>query len=160
MKTLSITYACALLMSMQACNSQTNKAITPEHTKSGIAYNDSLNKPNVNVKVNKEFDEKGNLTRYDSSYSYSYIYRGGKASGNGNARPDGFMDMPSFDPFGTKGNVLTNDSLFRSLFFNDDFFKRQPELNQLFFDRLYPNMDSLRNSYFNWPVVKPKSKTI
>jgi len=29
-------------------------------------------KPDVRVKVNKEFDDKGNLTRYDSAYFYSW----------------------------------------------------------------------------------------
>jgi hypothetical protein len=160
MKTLSIIYAGALLMSMQACQSQTNKVIAPKEKKSSLTLQDSLNKPNYNVKVNKEFDEKGNLVRYDSTYSYSYIYKGGKAPEGGKPYPDNFFEMPSFGMFGSKDNVLTNDSLFRSLFFNDDFFKKQSELNQQFFDRLQPKMDSLRNSYFNFPMAKPKAKTI
>lgn len=160
MKTLSIVYACGLLMSMQACQSQTNKVIAPKEKKSGLALQDSLNKPNYNVKVNKEFDEKGNLIRYDSTYSYSYIYKGGEGPQGGKLFPNNLFEMPSYGMFGSKGNVLTNDSLFRSLFFNDDFFKKQSELNQLFFDRLYPKTDSLMNSPFNVPTAKPKAKTI
>lgn len=160
MKTLSIVYACALMISMQACKSQTNKTIAPKDLKNDIAWHDSLNKPNFKVKVNKEFDEKGNLTRYDSSYSYSYFYKGGKESEGRKFYPDNFFDMPSFDPFGSKSMMPDNDSLFRKLFFNDDLFKKQWELNQLFFDRLYPKMDSLRNGYLNYPALKQKAKTI
>ena len=33
-------------------------------------------KPDVKIKVNKEFDDKGNVTRYDSTYSYSWSSNG------------------------------------------------------------------------------------
>jgi hypothetical protein len=34
--------------------------------------NDTINKPDVHISVNKKTDEKGNITEYDSTYSYSY----------------------------------------------------------------------------------------
>jgi hypothetical protein len=33
-------------------------------------------KPDVKIKVNKEFDNKGNITRYDSTYSYTWSNNG------------------------------------------------------------------------------------
>ncbi|MFZ4399489.1 MAG: hypothetical protein ACOYO1_05595 [Bacteroidales bacterium] len=64
--------------------------------------------PKVDIKVNKKFDENGNLVQYDSTYSEVY------------ASPDANIQFFNFD----------NDSLFSQLkqkmnsnnFFNDDFF--------------------------------------
>lgn len=48
------------------------KPFIAEHAKF-INNNDSIaKKPNVDIKVNREYDENGNMIRYDSSYSYSY----------------------------------------------------------------------------------------
>jgi hypothetical protein len=33
---------------------------------------DSINNPDVHISVNKKTDEKGNITEYDSTYTYSY----------------------------------------------------------------------------------------
>ncbi len=42
--------------------------------KTGSNKLDTINKiePKTNIKVNKEYDENGNLIRYDSTYSYYY----------------------------------------------------------------------------------------
>jgi hypothetical protein len=37
---------------------------------------ESAIKPDENIQVNKEYDDQGNLTRYDSIYSYSYSSNG------------------------------------------------------------------------------------
>lgn len=54
----------------------------------------SFNKPKENIKVNKKYDENGNLIEYDSVYSYSYSYSGNDF----NINPDSLLRN-----FGFKG---------------------------------------------------------
>lgn len=88
---------------------------------------DSLktNQPKIDVKVNKKYDESGNLIQYDSSYSIIY-------------------NMPGND---FQFNNIENDSIFaelknrmkaNSLFNNDDFFNGFPEMN-------FQNMNAMEN---------------
>ncbi len=89
-----------------------------------FAQND--NKPKVDIKVNKEYDENGNIIRYDSTYTYFY-------SGNGEI-PDSISFNFNFpgnslfiDPFFDRGfNLpLTFDDFFgfdNKDFFDDSFF--------------------------------------
>lgn len=72
MKTLNYIL-CSFLLIMTSCNAQNKKddnnllsIITP-----GYSDKDSLSKPDVRFKVNKKYDEKGNIVSYDSTYSYS-----------------------------------------------------------------------------------------
>lgn len=58
------------------------------------------NKPKIDIKVNKQYDENGNIIGYDSTYSYSY-------SSNGNT-------------FNFGNNIMFNDSLFIDNFMNTD----------------------------------------
>lgn len=94
------------------------------------------NKPDVRVKVNKEFDDKGNLTRYDSTYSYSW-------SGSGQ------VPINADSIFGKSNGSLWfgNDSAFNhTFFFNDN------QLNEIlkFYSRqgLLPDNDSLESSRY------------
>ena len=51
-----------------------------EDTKEKVAHvNDTLNQPKVNIKVNKQYDDKGNLVRFDSTYSSFYSNKPGDA---------------------------------------------------------------------------------
>lgn len=81
------------------------------------------NKPHVEIKVNKEYDKKGNVIRYDSTYVYTYSNTGG----NIEQWPDSifFPKILGFD-FADVLNPLhfaPNDSTTSSLdLFNDPFF--------------------------------------
>ena len=66
MKTLAIILLA--FSTVFACNKPTAKQTT--------AVSDTAN-PKTSVTVNKKYDDKGNLIRYDSSYSYSYKSPGG-----------------------------------------------------------------------------------
>ena len=104
-------------------------------------------KPDENITVNKEYDEHGNLTRYDSIYSYSY------SSGN---KLNDSIKMQFQRHF-------NNHSFFNDSFF-DDFFKRDSTTglfnhDNFFFDgfmnqddeikSMMKRMDSIQQLFFN-----------
>ncbi len=113
-----------------------------------------VNKPKIQVKVNKVYDENGNIIRYDSTYSWSY------SSGNkkGQIDVDSLMQrfMPYFhehfpdalsrefsNPF-----FQSNDSSMMLDFFNNDHFFKQWQ-NQLFdFQKQIREMDSVKREFF------------
>jgi hypothetical protein len=126
------------LMSI-SCNGQKNE----------IKKNDSkdkqekiTNEPKGTWKVDKEFDENGNLIRYDSIYSWS---SDGKWNDLSTFNKDSLLNSfeskfyKHFSQFGDEGfqDIFTPDSLFGKHFFNDDFFKSD-------FGKDFMEMDKLR----------------
>jgi len=101
--------------------------------------------PDVDISVNKEYDENGNIIRYDSTYSYSY-------SGGSYAEFDSIMK--SMMPGQLHG--------FNDPFFSDDFmsgfpspFGGDPFFNNFFLtDSL---MQEMMNSFWNQRV--PNTRT-
>ena len=147
-----------IILSTSSCKGQSKKQLNPnmDENLSGI---DTIHKPKINFKVNKEFDSKGNLIRYDSSYSYTY--KGSSLAINDTLLPfNYFFDNHPKGLFDDSKTWHQNDSIFNKHFFEDDFFKKQDELNKLLFDRLYPKMDSLKHKYLNAPSVRFGNKTI
>ncbi len=111
------------------------------------------NRPKVNVKVNKVYDENGNLIRYDSVYEWSY------SSGSGNIQlnvhPDSLFKAfkPWFDEqidmnsLPVPGDFFSDSTMFKDFFNNKDFFEQWQ--NELFdFDRQLKMMDSLKRQFF------------
>ncbi|WP_347924712.1 hypothetical protein [Pontimicrobium sp. SW4] len=107
-----------------SCNGQSNKG-KKDNTKE--KQESIAEQPKGSWKVDKEFDENGNLIRYDSIYSWSSNNK--------------FNDLSSFDKdsllksfeskffrgfshFENQGfeDIFSKDSLFSKHFFNDDFF--------------------------------------
>lgn len=85
------------------------------------------NSPKEDIKVNREYDEKGNLIKFDSTYSYSF-------SSDTTLKDFNFKDFP--DPFGMSFNFF-NDSDFNQSFFKD--------FDPFMFHSLNPHQDSLIN---------------
>ncbi|MGE5393093.1 MAG: hypothetical protein ACM3P1_00040 [Candidatus Saccharibacteria bacterium] len=83
------------------------------------------NSPKEDIKVNREYDEKGNLIKFDSTYSYSF-------SSDTTLKDFNFKDFP--DPFGMNFNFF-NDSDFNKSFFKD--------FDPSMFQSLRQNQDSL-----------------
>jgi hypothetical protein len=123
------------------------------------------NKPQVSWKVNKRYDDNGNLTGYDSTYSWSYSSNGAANSDAGadsmlNVFRQQFNGFPSFFPQGF-GAAFGNDSLF----FHD--FNSPGELMQKwgdnFFDmgKMMRRLDSLGSSLLddNFPDMETKPKS-
>lgn len=130
--------------------------------KNGV--NDTI-KPHEDIKVNKFYDKNGNLTRYDSTYTYFY-------SSDGNAQNQdsvfkelykqfGFNDnffslspFGSFNPFGDSdfdklrkhfGLPDINDDFFSSPFSNNSFFNSKSPLE------MFQKLDSLQKHFYMMP---------
>jgi hypothetical protein len=113
---------------------------------------DSLDKPKVNIQVNRHFDEKGNMIGFDSTYSTFYSNVKGDT-----VKMDSLMH--SFDKYFTKNRFSFLDSEFNSLFFTDslrypdffhkDFFLKRYELNDTYFRDLMKKMDSIKNHFYH-----------
>jgi hypothetical protein len=83
-------------------------AQTPKSNKTQNAPQDK-NKPKEDIRVNREYDEKGNLIKFDSIYSYSY-------SSDSTLKD---LDFKNFsDPFGMHMKFF-NDSAFSQSFMKD-----------------------------------------
>lgn len=112
---------------------------------------DSLAKPKVDIKVNRRYDEKGNMIGFDSTYTSYYSNISGDT-----AQMDSLIG--SFDRyfrqehssfFGRQFDPLFfNDSTRYPDFFHDDFFLRRYELNDPYMRGMMYRMDSIKNSFY------------
>lgn len=106
------------------------------------------NLPKKDIKVNREYDEDGNLIRYDSTYVYSW-----SSDSTRNFIPDstfwGKMDVKKMQEY--MNRFFKRDSAghdhFRHPFFSDDFFDRD-FFNPQFFGRDFNFRDSTRYEFF------------
>lgn len=164
MKTIKLMLMSVLFVVFSGCNGQTQKKQS-EKTNSNnenIVIADSTNKPRVSVKVNKQYDDKGNIIQFDSTYSYVY------SSPKGSMRLGNDSVFSSFRSFFEKNhpslmdrninNIFFNDSLFKYDFFNDDYFQKRFELNEKMFGSMYQQMDSIKKQYLkqNYPNGQQK----
>lgn len=145
-----------IISSFYACNAQDKKEDTT-----------LKNEPKEKWSVNKEVDENGNITRYDSTYSWSYSTHDGNLS---KVNLDSIMH--SFDyffehesPFDWNQDFSffpSNDSLLKENFFKHDYFFDQWEQKNLNIEEMMKEMDSIRNEYLNknYPgLMDSKKKT-
>lgn len=100
---------------------QNPKSGKPQNTKPG------KNSPKEDIRVNREYDEKGNLIKFDSIYSYSY-------SSDSTLKDFDFKDFPG--SFGMNLDFF-NDSAFGGSFFKD--------FDPFFSGSLMQHPDSLMN---------------
>lgn len=137
---------------ISSCHEKTNGQDTQDRkTDQASVAQDSLNKPKVNIKVNKHFDDKGNLIGFDSTYSSFYSNVKGDTAG---------MDslMNRFDRYFNRNHSSFFDSQFNSLFFTDslrypdffhrDFFMKRYELNDDYLKGMMRRMDSIKNRFY------------
>ncbi|QRM87878.1 hypothetical protein FG167_01120 [Lacinutrix sp. WUR7] len=87
-----------------------------------------VEQPKGSWKVDKEFDENGNLIRYDSIYSWSSSNKFDNLSlSERDSLTESFKSkfFRNFSEFENQGfeSVFSPDSLFSKRFFNDDFFE-------------------------------------
>ncbi len=146
MKRLVIFSMLITLLGLSGCDAKS----APK--KDGKLKNDTTKvQPDINIKVNKEYDDKGNLIRYDSTYTYVYS----NIDGNIQLQDSVFNEfMQHFNEhFG-----ISEDPLFNSFFFNDsllqyDFFKKDFFHDRFFrnrdmIDKMLREMDSLKNEFY------------
>tara|TARA_R110002124_G_scaffold184823_3_gene352252 strand:+ start:1032 stop:1478 length:447 start_codon:yes stop_codon:yes gene_type:complete len=117
---------------------------------SGIK-NDTI-KPQTSIKVNKEYDEKGNLISIDSTYTSFYS----------NIKNDSILEKNIFNQFHKNFKSQFNqpiDSLFFKGFFNgspfkmedfytNDFFSNSFLQHQKEIEKIFKRMDSVKNRYY------------
>ena len=146
---------------MGGCNGQKNQN---EKSSKQIASIDTLAKPKVDVRVNKKYDDKGNLVQYDSTYSYFYSSPGFKNSISSDSLFSNFKIPLRNDYKGllddNMNNIFFNDSLFKYDFYNNDYFSKRFQLNMHRFENMFREMDSLKSDMFRetYPegVIKKK----
>lgn len=145
-----IFFAMMLLLSLSSCNGQkkdTQKEIN------GV-------EPETSVKVNKEYDENGNLIRYDSTYTYVYSNIPDMAERDSifsNFRQH-FNQVYKFseDPF--FNDLFFEDSLMQYDFYKDDFFRNRFKNNMMMMEDLFKEMDSIKNSFYQQQFIEDQKK--
>ena len=92
------------VMVLSGCKGQSNE-------ETNNITNGTINQPHTDIKVNKEYDEDGNVIRYDSTYSYYYS----------NIDGDSLLEDSIISNF--KNYFNTNFGFPSSTFFDEFFFQ-------------------------------------
>jgi hypothetical protein len=120
--------------------------------KKPLAFADTTNNPKTDIKVNKQYDKKGNLIEYDSTYSYFYSSPGMKNSISSDSLFNKLKTPLQNDYQGlldkNMNNIFFNDSLFKYDFYNNDYFSKRFQMNMLQFQNMFKEMDSLKQQMF------------
>jgi hypothetical protein len=147
MKHLFAIACLAIVFQISSCQGQEEKE------KAEIAAN-----PQTNISVNKEYDESGNLIRYDSTYSYFYSNIEGdtllgdsifQSFRNHFNRSYFFSESPFFSDF------FFEDSLLHYDFYKDDFFSNRFRRDMERMDSIFRGMDSIKNQFFRHQFEEP-----
>ena len=140
----------AMMVMLSACDEKTNGQHANEK-RSAEGKVDSLNKPKVNVQVNRRYDDKGNLIGFDSTYStyYSNIQGDTLKMDSLMNNFDRFFDNSHSSFFRNQFDPLFfNDSLRYPDFFHNDFFMKRYELNDAYMRGMMQRMDSIKNEFY------------
>ena len=145
-----IFFAMMLSLSLSSCNGQ-KKDLQKDVTKI---------EPKTDVKVNKEYDENGNLIRYDSTYTYVYsniddtavrdsILANFKKHFNQQYK---FSEDPFFN------DLFFEDSLMQYDFYKNDFFMNRFKNNMMMMEDLFKEMDSIKNSFYQQQFIEDQKR--
>jgi len=107
--------------------------------------------PKVDYKVNKEYDENGNLIKYDSVYTYYYSNIDKNAMINDSVfkkfnKHFEEMNLLNKDPF--LKDFFDKENFVEDDFFSEDFFRGNFDQNQEFIHKILSKMDSIKNQFF------------
>ncbi|MEO8933136.1 MAG: hypothetical protein ABI295_02425 [Xanthomarina sp.] len=149
------------LLSM-SCNGQKNEQKTETKESDGKL----VHQPKGTWKVDKEFDENGNLIRFDSIYSWSSH---GKFDNFSSSNKDSLMKsfksrfFTNYSGFENDGfeDVFSQDSLFIKHFFNDDFFGSDFGNDFMDIDRLKQQIISKQKKFlekYQSEFIKPEDE--
>jgi hypothetical protein len=159
MKRISLL-SLAILLALGFCIGQGKKAdktLVPNVSSTG---EQAKNKPQTNIKVNKEYDDKGNIISYDSTYTWSYSSHGDNAAVSDSVlaqfknffNQGGAMSMDDF--FGNRSSQDTVSAKASDL---DDFFASHQKNSMEQMRRMFAEMDSIQNNLFR-DKVQPKAR--
>ncbi len=151
MKKIVISFLSAMML--VSCNAQTEKK------KDEIQDQNNIEKiqPKVDYKVNKEYDENGNLIRLDSTYTYYYsnidknkintdsIFK----SFNQHFSMNSTFDDSFFEDF------FKQDQYSKDEFFSQDFFRSDAKRSQDIMNEMMARMDSIKNEFMmnQFPII-------
>lgn len=122
--------------------------------------------PKVNIKVNKKYDDNGNLIGYDSTYTWTYSNPAGDS-----VEVNADTVLSRFEPFMKERLPLMNDPFYNNMFLNDtnlynSFFNRDYYLNlweqeNKHMNKIFSQMDSVKNEFFrkNYPGLQKENGT-
>ncbi|MGJ8745953.1 hypothetical protein [Polaribacter sp.] len=147
-----------------SCNGQNNEKIKSEKEENKTNIKEE---PKGTWKVDKEFDENGNLIKYDSVYSWSSHNKLDNLSSN---ERDSLMHslksrfFTNYSGFENQwfDDVFSRDSLFSKRFFNDDFFDSNFGKDFMDLDKLRQQMMVRQKKFlekYHSEFNKPKTKT-
>jgi hypothetical protein len=152
MKRIVFLFLVPLLIT--GCQAQSDKKAEKEG--SGISENRITQnvEPKVDIKVNKKYDEQGNLIGYDSTYTWSYsTIQGDSANVNADSvfsefRPLFDEHFPDFNN-SLRYGMFDLDSLFYHDFLSHDYFYDWWHRDLMEQEKTFRRMDSLKNEFFN-----------
>ncbi|MCX7549311.1 hypothetical protein [Xanthomarina sp. F2636L] len=146
-----------------SCNGQKN-----EHKKADANESDGklVEQPKGSWKVEREFDNSGNLIRYDSIYSWS---SDNKLDNLSSLDRDSLMQsfkskfFENYSGYANQGfeGVFSQDSLFSKYFFNDDFFGSDFGNDFIDIDRLRQQMIARQKKFlekYQSQFIKPEDE--
>jgi hypothetical protein len=141
-----------LVLALAGCNRQDKeKELKVEETYE-IAQDHTATKPKEKWDVRKEYDEFGNLVKYDSIYSWSYSdIKGDSLRVNLDSIMDSFrryfVDRMPRERHRSFSYFPKQDSLFMHDFFEDDYFFRNWQSQHSELEDMVKRMDSTRNLF-------------
>lgn len=155
-------YVLLTMMILSSCNGQTKGQESDRKKNNEITQLDSAYKPKVNIKVNRHFDDKGNLVGFDSTYSSFYSNIQGDT-----AEMDSLFNR--FDRYFNRNHSSFFERQFNSLFFRDsllypdffhrDFFMKRYQLNDAYMKNMMKQMDSIKNKFYKEESSRRKTST-
>jgi hypothetical protein len=136
--------AAATVLHLPACNAQDKPKGTAQQEGSSLR----VDTPEVKIEVNKQYDDRGNLIGFDSTYTRMYHGQVGDRAFMDSVfhefEPDFRLRYPFLEDPGFN-DLFFQDSLMHHDFFHDDFFRRRMELNQRYMQRMMAQMDPVKN---------------
>jgi len=148
---------------LASCNAQNSSKNGDESkSKNSTMITENKNKPKVDIKVNKKYDEYGNLIGYDSTYTWTYSnIEGDSIQVNADSVINHFRPYISdhypfmIDPF--YDNIFLNDSDLYNNFYNSDYYLHLWEEHDRLMNKAFRELDSIKSEFFrnNYPGLQP-----
>lgn len=137
-----------LILIVSGCNGQNKEGKEVEESEKS----DVKKQPIERSEVHREYDEYGNLIKYDSIYLWSYSNKQGDSIRvNLDSIMSTFRDhFELLTPFKDQEQFRyfpRPDSLFMHDFFKEDYYFKNWENNQDDIEKMLRQMDSMRNNY-------------
>lgn len=148
---------------VSSCQEKTSSGTADKQNKPVAATSYSLSRPKVNIKVNKHYDDKGNVIGFDSTYTSFYSNVQGDTSTMDSLMGnfDNYFNRDYSSIFKNEFNTLFfNDSLRYPDFFHKDFFMKRYELNDHYLRNMMGRMDSIKNQFYQQHSAREWQKKI